>query len=324
MFMLNRRAGLVLALAVAFSVLAPALHAQSELSDEDLAAIERVYQTAQTVRLEYTSYIESGTNTSRISQAIYQEGVLVQQLEQEEILEASAQIIRGDNPNGYYEAVLTQRVDDGTGPLEALVEGEMRYVDGVLYVQAVVVEGQYQGASFYDGFVSFDPTAEPAPVEADVYAPFSPEGFQRTVLGEVPEDYIFSNLELLQELTSAVEVSEEVLPDGSTGERITLFFDSEGVVGILEQTGVLEQNAIFAVLATALAPDSGAEVSMVLDAEGLPYSLAVTLNVAASAVDLSLADPNFAGLTADFSISQTQENFISDIDAEFEPVTAPA
>lgn len=312
--------GLVLALVF---IVASLTIAQDEMTDEELAAlIERLTTAIETA--------DEGVETYMADYSVASQQVLNLQFGEQSFaqtstnfLEATWAIILGDNPNGSGEVRTTIESNPGTGEISLIdIIAEVRYVDGVLYVNAAYADGETPPGTFElpVGWVVVEDVAnfpEFSSLSLDVFL----DAFDE----ESDSDLLATILTVLETALAVTTTQDEV--EGVPVEIIEFVFDGEGFLAFMNTTleDTPESLPLFEMMAASTAEgDTPMTITFVLDEEDTLLTLDVELNVAVEGGDASVLGEGVPpDSTIDLSLMSTNTQTRYNINAPIEPVEAP-
>ncbi|MBI5930275.1 MAG: hypothetical protein HY862_13275 [Chloroflexi bacterium] len=316
-------AKLALLITVLITIAATSIHpaatvrAQSGLSDEQLALLERVV-TAVTAVDDYTSYVSTENTTLAINGNVTLAG-FTQNILQNQTLDKTTTYILGDNPNALIVATYTSESSQEAGKtVSYTVNAEARYVEETLYFNGSVTDGDATQVDLPEGWVTVD--------DVTTYDIFDSIGLDNLLerVGAVEQDPTkespLKDLELLKKVVTNITVEETTLEDGSTANTFVLTIDLASLIANDPNAfgGDSSSTALFNAF-----EGQNVEATIVLDADDNPWSYNLTFGGNLVDADASTLSPSLAGatLTLDFSFSQSSE--LSQVNEEIEPVTAP-
>ncbi len=323
----------VLVALLALSV--PFLSAQSDLSDEELALLDRVAAAVEAAE-EPESYVslyqsEAGQNLEvsmgDTSQIILDSSTVF----------AERTVTLGENPYGtaLYELVATQ--DAGMGAASYVLEAEFRFIDGTLYAQAAYVETEGDVPPVPEGwFIVDDPLAyaflDLMNVEEllETFGVVTDEDAEEED-GDSLGDGLLDILPAIRDSATAVTLEADEL-DGTPVDVIQIAFGWDAVLAILESQGNAppEDDPVFALFERELAGVSDAGNAIyVLDADDNVIGFGTELVIELTEIDMGEIDPSAAGAMMDsFIISNNEVEIVSSVGEAFEvpevPELAPA
>ncbi len=301
----------VLALLLVF-VFASAAFAQETLDDE---LRDRILASAQSSD-RYDSFMVNLVVTGdQITSAEF-DG---QNIEQSTTFsnEYSVTIIRGENPMGYGTVTAGVEYVDQTSPFAYSVQAEVRYIDGVLYVNGSYLEGGDGLPPLPEGWV----IVEDPDMDLD-YGTLELGRIVSWVDNEDDEENVVDSLQSLLEAATSVTVTDDEV-DGIVVEVITVTFGWEGVFETLTESAEdMGEDPFFTLIGEQLAEEGELmTVSVSLDGDEniRANSVTFTLDVSEIPGD-SLGIP---GGTISMILSNSENTTYSQINEEFEFVEAP-
>jgi len=289
-----------------------------DLSDDELALLERVaafYQSSDA----YDSYTTTSEETEiQVVQAITADGTVILEQSSETNKVQGAQLIRtGDDVNLLGESVYVVTESADGEVIEFTLTAEVRYVDGTLYANAAYTEGE--GYAIYpDGWAVVD----------DSYDFFGYEELEIDDILDLIEpraDNPLENVEVLQRVTVDVSSEDTMDDNGDPLQKITLSLDPADIYRELAQADPdFDANDPFvAELINQISEDGTAVIILYLYDDGTPWRLESTLDLLAEEIstpELGLPD----GVTITASILITDSQTFSDLNnPELVPAEAP-
>lgn len=315
--------GLALALLL---VMAPAL-AQSELSDDELALLDRVLAAAE-AQEEPGSYVSEYESVSA-QQFDVSLGDVVQSIVEEISVTGERTITTGDETYGqaFYTVGVTQ--DQGFGPTSFVIDVEFRYVDGALYAIGEYVESEGDVPPIEEGWIVVEdafavPYLNLIDVE-ELLGLFEDEAGEDAE-GEEGDTDIIDALALIRDQATSVTL-EEVETGEATFDGVTIAFGWDGLLAILEAEGEAPppEDPIFSLFGETLAgvPDV-VQVTILLDEDDTIRGLTYSATIEIGGIDLGEIDPTAAGAVIDTLVLELfQSEAISSIGEAFEVPEVP-
>lgn len=298
------------------------------LTGEERALLDRLSQAAE--RFEsYTSY-------NNVYEVVDNEVTLISMpngsfdLQETRVLEADETVILGDNPNG--QALVSATVERNEAQVFSTytINGELRYVDGVLYLNVAYAEPQADLPALPDGwvtvnavdaFVADNPTLEILDLSGFVE--------QFTDNGVESEDSQRSRLQLVSDLgefASAVTLDRSEI-DGEGVDVITVFFGWQGLSQILlQEDPEFDLNDPLALLFAEQLGELDDLLSLLIAVNdaGDVVGIATGFRVELIDVEMSqIADNVEPGTLYNLVLDNFEVNTITQFNADFEPITAP-
>jgi hypothetical protein len=294
-------------------------HAQDGggLSEEQQVLLERVFHARENYRA-YDSLVEDVIG-GQSRELILSIGDNRQSRSSAIAWERSAQIIREEEGRNITATATASITDSGTG-----IRGEVNSRTRTLVVDFRLVGGTIYLQAAYGADTAPDPEL-----------PVLPEGwFEVESLQDWPvlEDLelqdlvephnVFDDFENVRAVVSDVTVVPGSLDDGTPVEAITLTFD---VAGLRVLYGQGPANPTMAQILANLTEDSGASLTVTLDADDNPYEVSSEVVLHATGLDTSTFgfDQVPAGAGLEFTNEFSRHEVYSRVNAPFEPATVP-
>jgi hypothetical protein len=320
MRILSRSVLILALLAVAVIGLKTPARAQTGLTEEQLALIDRVI-AARAIYEGYTSYIldVSETQTRDMTITIKDK---TQSSSSDTSWNETATVIIGDKRNIQANAITT--VDSSNTSQDGLVTTtnytaniEFRLVDDVIYATAAYGPGTTtdNGPVLPNGWIVLDETSQ------SEWAVFDNIDLE-DVRGTSPN--LFDDEALIKENAIDVMLESTTLDDGTPIDLITIIFDRTGLQKIVAAMTEDNDPAMDALL-QALDDTSGATLAIALDAEN--NALAVytlqTLNATGVSAETFGIQRAPLGTTVDLASTSERTETYSQVNVAFVPATAP-
>jgi hypothetical protein len=294
--------------------------AQGGLSEEQVALLERVVAAVQKVD-EYSSYVNTETSTLSLDGEV-SIATFTQQLLRVQSLEKTTTYVLGDNPNALVVATYSIEESAEAGATSAYTaEAEVRYVDGTLYLNAAVTDGDAEEASVPDGWVSGDD------VEGyGIFDDINLDGLLERVGAIEPDEdgnSPLEDLEVLEKVTTDVTAEEISLEDGTTATAITISMDFVTLLTEAPESfgGDAPDEASLALFSAF--EGSTVEAVVVLGEDDNPISYEMWFEGSLVDFDAGVLSPQAAGGTLNLNFSFSQSSGLSQVNEEIEPVAAP-
>ncbi len=328
-----KRIMLVIMLAVFSTIITTAQEGSPSgdgLSGEERALLDRLSQAAE--RFEsYTSY-------NNVYEVVDNEVTLISMdsgtfdLQETRILEADETVLLGDNPNG--SAIVSAIVERNEAQVFSTytIDGELRYVDGVLYLNVAYAELQIDLPALPEGwvtvedidaFIAENPTLDILDLHGFV------DQFASVETETDIEDPQRSRLQLVSDLgefASAVTLDRSEI-NGEAVDVITVFFGWQGLSQILmQEDSEFDLNDPLALLFAEQLSELDDLLSLLIavNDNGDIVGIATGFRVELIDVEMSLiADNVEPGTLYNLVLDNFEVNTITQINADFEPATAP-
>jgi hypothetical protein len=294
-------------------------HAQEGgLSAEQQDLLERVLSARENYRA-YTSLVEDVMG-GQSRELVLTLGSNQQSRSTLITWERSAQIIREEAGRNITATATASITDSGTG-----VGGEVNSRTRTLNVDFRLVDGQIYLQAAYGADTAPDPEL-----------PVLPEGwFEVESLQDWPvlEDLqlqdlvepgnVFDDFDNVRAAVSDVTVAPATLEDGTPVEAITLTFDVAGMRLLYASQG--PANSVMQQILANLTEDSGASLTVIVDADNNPYEASSDEVLHATGLDPSAfgMDQIPAGAGLEFTNEFTRHEAYSQVNESFEPAVAP-
>lgn len=294
--------------------LAPAA-AQGSLPDDQRALLEKAAAAIQATN-DFTSYAEETLGKDSQVIVLASETLGRQEVTTSKRTEGRAVYLRGDNPALLYNVTIKGEESD----IKYTIEGELRYVDGVLYASASYIPDDPAQAVLYffpEGFTIIEDPNEPAD-----YAILEPASVLERLIGE--DEGFFDDVDQLALAVESVTSQVGEL-DGAPVEIITLNVPSDNLFFWIAGTNPTfdPTDPTTRLLFSYLTDDSYGVVAVYLDEDGnwLQSEFELVMNV--EGADASQLDPAMEGFTIELESTLTQRFKLSQINAVTEEITAP-
>ncbi len=311
------RCGVVLLLIGMIAPLEAAAQDGGGLTADQLALLDRV-KAARENYLAYDSLVEN-VYGSQSQELIITLGDNQQSFSTITGWERSARIIRQEDGQNIAAEAMATIVNSGsqTGDENSRnigLNAEFLLVDGKTYVLA-----------------SYGPDTSPDPsLPALPESWFEVERLRDWPVLEVLElqdlveqRSVFDDLESMKEAVADVTIAPGVLEDGTEVDAITVTLDAAGVAQLLSMDEPLEP-ALENILGS-LSPDSGATLTVLLDAENHPFEAVTEMMLTATNLDASVFGferlPD--GTTVEFTAVFARRETISQVNETLEPAVIP-
>jgi len=301
--MLSRK---LIVLLLLLSLLPLSVHAQAPLTAEQEALAARFLAAFETVNA-YQSYIEDSIETTTQNGELLNNGAPFQSLGNTTTKITNTIV---DRTNQAAAQTITLTVSDSTIETGGYaLEGELRYVDGVMYGR-----GSYTENDYFEELPN-----EWVEVEAGGYELFllDPD----SLLDALTEPAIpFESLEEL--LTAITDISSGTTTfDGAEVEQIDIRIERDGLLNLLnaDEEDVEGMGAMF----EFMDDDSSAVISIYINADGNVVYAEMIMSVSIFDLDFGEMDETMAGFTISVVIESSQSSTFSQINTVTTPITAP-
>jgi hypothetical protein len=281
------------------------IFAQSDLTEEEVAMLEVLEALVSDLRESGGSYAytaistESSTTEVTVGETV---STAVESISSERSAVVIDAGLETENVHGFaevtYEAVTLEGEE-----LAFVMEAEVRYVDGTLYVYAEYTESMGNVPTLPTDWVVVD--------DADAF----PELSVLNLDGILDADTGTERFNQISE--NAVRVEYEAFEDGS--EAIFAYFDGAGVTAVAMEDDGNPFNELVAAIT-----DEVLSIGIAVTGEGVIESIVTTSNIALADIDLMQFNPNSpegALLRVTSATSELQEFDLTY--TEFTPVEAP-
>ncbi|MBN1201844.1 MAG: hypothetical protein JXJ20_08320 [Anaerolineae bacterium] len=291
--------------------------AQGDLSDEEIALLEKVIAAVQAIDTHDT-YMLHSVETSNNGSTI-QSGDQIYETAEQETFDGTASIIRGDNKN-ILTLIHTETSGSDSEGAEYLytITAEARFVDGVLYVNATR-EGE--------STAELDPMPDGWAIIEDLLGWPALDSLQLDDLLEDKEDDVFDYPDILIAATSSVTSETGTDENGNPVERITITLDADGLKYMVQEMSLIlegEEGQSTTTLFNLADDTSTMSSTITLDAEGNAIRRDARTNFIWTAADMTVLNPNVpAGTTLTGFMELTLMTEISGINEPLEPTTVP-
>lgn len=303
-------------LLVVFLMAVPLAQAQdSELTAEQQALLDRALAAVQASD-DYTSYVS--TNIETRSDVLELSGAGIEQTqERTSTVEEQVSYIKGDdgkNISSLYKLSVTEST--GAETVAYTIEGEIRFVDGILYVRGEAVEGEPE---LPEGWVTSE--------EALAYS-----AFDRLSLDDKLEDALDEGFNLLMNaaeeaklVATDVTSEETTLEDGTAVEMISFSIPGAAIGELMKLDPSFDPADPSNMLLDMLGEDSFYAISLYLDENDVLVGVNISGLLTATEVNMNELDPNSfpAGLMLNFNSENVEETFLQQVNETLEPVEAP-
>lgn len=282
-------------------LLALPIFAQGDLSDEELALLDRLADASDATE-DATSFVSTFESMQNQDFNI-SFGDTVQAISEAVSVTAERVVTRGDAPYGsaFYTVEITQ--SDGLSPeISYEMEIEFRYVDGMLYAQGAYVESEGDVPPLEEGWVIAE-NAFSYPflngVDVEELLELFTTGEE---LGEdEEEESLLEAIAVIRDQATSVTL-EEVEVEGVPLEAISITFGWDGLLAILEteDSAPPEDDPIFGLFEEQLAGVGDVvTVIFLIDEEDVIFGIAYEASIEISDIDMGELDATAAGATID-------------------------
>ncbi len=310
--------GLIGLLLVVMLLAGANVQAQGGLSDEELALLDRVIEA----RMQYetwTGYSEqaSGVDMSSFTMSLGENNT--SRSETTSWSRTASVIIGETSDNVQAEVGVVYSYEDVTTGEETVttqydISGELRVVDGVVYVKAAYNEATPDVPEVPEEWVTISSEDDLA-----LYPTF--EGFQiDDLLDKDTLDESLENLEQLRTIASEVVLETDTLEDGRPVEIIAVQLDNEGIAEFLGED-VSDNVILSALLETG---NNSATLSFWLLADGTIYEMDSMLHLEGIGLDGHSISENLPeGVVLDMVMELGEYATYSPLAEAGEPAVAP-
>lgn len=306
---------LILVLMVLFSTVA---FAQEEVPSEEYEALAERLQAASEKTDALTSYaVEQLTIENQSIRVVW--GEIEQDIIRNLERVSTATVTSGDSPNGQGTVTVTVSSVEGPAEVSYTIEAELRYVDGVVYVNAAYTESEGDVPPLPEGWVEIDDTAF-----YPEYSDLDLSGFRDLFEDEEDEDDPLESIQELLNAANSVTTYEDDM-DGTPIEVFNIVLGWEGLTVMLEESGDFSaDDPVMGLFSEALADEEElVNISLALDEDDHMIGMAFGFTMSFTDADASQIDPNLQDGTISALIENTEVNEISQINETFDPVEAP-
>lgn len=311
----KRKFLLILVLLFAFSTVA---FAQEEVPPEDYAALAERLSAANEASDAFTSYAVENVTTENQSISVVV-GEFSQNIVSNVERTSNATVTRGENPSGQGTVTVVASSQEGETAASYTIEAEVRYVDGVLYVNAAYTESEGDVPELPEGWVEVED-----PAFAFEFSSLDLEGFIDLFDDDEDEnDPLESIQELLDAATSVTTFEDEI--DGTPVEVFAITLGWEGLLVMMEASGDFDaEDPVMGLFAEAMADQEDVvNVAVALDEDDNMIGMAYGFTMSLAEMDASQLDPNLEGGTITALIENSEVNEISQLNETFDPVEVP-
>ena len=312
-----RTVTLLMAMLLVVAVFSPPVFAQDGPSKDDLAIVDRAIAAMQATN-EYASFKLSIQQREETNASVVVPEVMEQDSHELKQLDGNFTIIKGDSPNAAGTITASYNATEGEETLSAYsIEAEVRYVDDMLYTNAQYVESDASAAPLPEGWVLVDDPANFPELESLGLA---------DLLSGIQEDNsdIVKEFAQMRPYVTSVTVKEDEI-NGVAVEVIFISLGWDGMLQLMNEEEFDPEDPMTQVLADALTgEDDLVTIIIGLDADDTVHGFAFSVDMSIVDLDLRKMDESLPeGATMSLSVSMSETREYSEVNAEFEPATAP-
>ncbi len=282
------------------------------LSADQLALLERIFEARAYLEV-VGSYAEDRTGTETQLLTLAWEDQAFEFYNATEWEQAQTVINTAGELNAQAQVRATVNEEDWP---PYVVSGEVRLVDGVLYVNASYEEPDDSLPPLPEGWFVV-PDIEAAQEEYPALVALQLDNVTRS-----EPTPLLENQQLIRDTATDVQQASTELADGTQADQITVTFGRDALLAVMSE-GVEDefQLALFGAMSDA----SYAALIVTLDAENRPLHVRTEMVLVAEGVDAAALSPDDfpAGMTLSFRFEGVEEQSYRQFDEAFEPVAAP-
>ncbi len=285
------------------------------LTEEQLAWLDRAHEAIQNLRAatNYTS-TSAGTYSVHLTLRLGDDMLTGSEFQSWKRTQTT---FPGD-PDTIAGMVMSEQMtrEFGTSEDEAIhyrLSAEVRWIDGVLYVQATPIDPGPDTPDIPAGWIIVED-----PEEYPALSSLNLNDF-------IDESSIFDNLDAMRAAALDVTWEAVTLDDGSPADQITIIFGLEALfneVYDLSDEEVAQWEMLFA---SSTDEEFVIQVTMIVGADGLPISYTGTLTCRLLGIDATdfFSDSVPEGTTLDWENETTVESTITAVNTPADPITVP-
>ena len=224
----------------------------------------------------------------------------------------------GDNPNGQNIVTVTYDEINGDEIIHYVMDVEMRYVDGVLYVLAKYIEATGDVAELPVGWVVADDPYD-YPNGETIKLHYFLDYFEDGVLPADEEITLAEDIKIANATVRSVTMEQDEI-DGIPMDIITFTYNDSLAKALLRQEAA--EDEILNAFVNNI-DNSDSFITIAVDADNIIHSRVDHLDLGAVMLDSSLLPALPYNMTVEAGVSIIATNVYSNVNEELEPITAP-